>query len=69
MGSIRDPRRAVGKDRARPDSTDVSPASGMLLDCPPDIAVSFLAKLYSASARLREASIPIGRVSSGEAEP
>jgi hypothetical protein len=38
------------------------------LDCPPDVAVSFLAKLYSAAPELHRA-IPLIERSEGEPSP
>lgn len=59
MGSIKDPR-TTDFGAPNPD-TETRPRTSIKLDCPPDVAVSFLAKLYSAAPELHRASPVIER--------
>lgn len=54
MGSIKDPR-STDFSASAPE-TETIPRVPMQLDCPPDVAVSFLAKLYSAAPDLHRTS-------------
>jgi hypothetical protein len=52
MGSVQDPRTT---DFQAPSSDDAPrERRSVQLDCPPDVAVAFLAKVYSASPELAE---------------
>ena len=54
MGSIKDPRTT---DFGAPSpETEADKRHTVKLDCPPDVAVSFLAKLYSAAPELQRTS-------------
>ncbi len=59
MGSIKDPRTTdFAASRSREQARERTPVT---LDCPPDVAVSFLAKLYSASPELHAESPSLER--------
>ena len=64
MGSIKDPRTT--DFRAPSPETGTDKRISVKLDCPPDVAVSFLAKLYSAAPELHRESLVIER---SEGEP
>ncbi|NKI33872.1 hypothetical protein HFP89_01675 [Wenzhouxiangella sp. XN79A] len=59
MGSIKDPRTT---DFGAPSpETGTERRIAVELDCPPDVAVSFLAQLYSAAPELHRTSPVIER--------
>lgn len=61
MGSFKDPRAcSTDSDQALP-ACDARPRATIRLTCPPEFAVAFLAKVYSASPRLQESGLTIAR--------